>query len=176
MISDATGETLIAVGRAAAVQYVNHRAVEHIYPMIRSCEQLDKVIQKIALEPGIVLHTILDEALSKQLEQCCNEMGVPAVSVIEPVLTLFQSYLGEKTSRRASAQHVMNDEYFRRIEALNYTMDHDDGLLVEGLSEADVILVGVSRASKTQPASILPIVVLRPPIYRLSSGLSHHRN
>jgi len=153
MISDATGETLIAVGRAATAQYMGHRAIEHIYPMIRTREQLDEVLDKISQNPGIVLHTILNETLSQHIEEECNKIGVPAVSVIEPVLILFQSYLGEKTSRRVSAQHVMNDEYFRRIEALNYTMEHDDGLLVDDLSQAEVILVGVSRASKT-PTSI----------------------
>jgi len=153
MISDATGETLIAVGRAAAAQYSSHRAIEHIYPMIRDKRQFDEVLVKISQMPGIILHTILNEDLSLYIEEKCQQIGVPAVSVIEPVLTLFQSYLGEKASRRVSAQHVMNDEYFRRIEALNYTMDHDDGLSIENLSEAEVILVGVSRASKT-PTSI----------------------
>jgi len=153
MISDATGETLIAVGRAVAAQYVSHRAIEHIYPMIRTQEQLDEVLRKIEYEPGIVLHTILNEELGQKIEENCRQMGIPSVSAIEPVLTLFQTYLGEKTSRRASAQHVMNDDYFRRIEALNYTMEHDDGLALEGLAEAEVILVGVSRASKT-PTSI----------------------
>jgi len=153
MISDATGETLIAVGRAATVQYSGYRAIEHIYPMIRDKQQFDEVLVKIFDMPGIVLHTILDEDLSQYIEEKCQQIGVPAISVIEPVLTLFQSYLGEKASRRVSAQHVMNDEYFRRIEALNYTMEHDDGLSIESLSEAEVILVGVSRASKT-PTSI----------------------
>jgi len=177
MISDATGETLIAVGRAVAAQYVSHRAIEHIYPMIRTVEQLDEVLQKIASEPGIVLHTILNEELGKQIKTSCDKMGIPSVSAIEPVLTLFQTYLGEKTSRRVSAQHVMNDDYFRRIEALNYTMEHDDGLLVEGLVEAEVILVGVSRASKT-PTSIylanrgiktanIPLIVGLDPPYQL---------
>jgi len=181
MISDATGETLIAVGRAVAAQYVSHRAVEHIYPMIRTREQLDEVLRKIAHEPGIVLHTILNEELSRHIEENCNQIPVPSVSVIEPVLTLFQTYLGEKARRRASAQHVMDDEYFRRIEALNYSMDHDDGLMVEDLDQAEVILVGVSRASKT-PTSIylanrgiktanVPLIVgLDPPPQLIAAG------
>jgi len=181
MISDATGETLIAVGRAATAQYSGHRAIEHIYPMIRDERQFDEVLLKISQMPGIVLHTILDEDLSQYIEKKCQQIGVPAVSVIEPVLTLFQSYLGEKASRRVSAQHVMNDEYFQRIEALNYTMEHDDGLSIEGLSEAEVILVGVSRASKT-PTSIylanrgiktanVPLIVgLDPPPQLIEAG------
>jgi len=181
MISDATGETLIAVGRAVAVQYVGHRSIEHIYPMIRTKEQLDEVLRKIVSEPGIVLHTILDEELSKQIEENCRKIGVPSVSAIEPVLTLFQTYLGEKTSRRVSAQHVMNDDYFRRIEALNYTMEHDDGIALDELGEAEVILVGVSRASKT-PTSIylanrgvktanVPLIVgIEPPIQLIEAG------
>jgi len=181
MISDATGETLISVGRAVAVQYVRYRAIEHIYPMIRTKDQLEEVLRKIASEPGIVLHTILNEELSKQIAESCCEIGVPSVSAIEPVLALFQSYLGEKTRRRVSAQHVMNDDYFRRIEALNYTMEHDDGMALEGLIEAEVILVGVSRASKT-PTSIylanrgvktanVPLIVgIKPPIQLIEAG------
>src|SRR6185369_2646727 len=87
------------------------------------------------------------------LEKKCRELGLPCMSVLGPVLRLFQSYLGAETIHRAGAQHVLNAEYFQRIDALNYTMFHDDGQHVEGLEEADVVLIGVSRTSKT-PTSI----------------------
>ncbi len=153
LISDATGETLVAAGRAASAQYGNARAIEHIYPLIRTEKQLNKVLENIDAEPGIVLYTIVDKALAAIIDRSCAEMGVPSVSVLEPVLNTFQSYLGAPAHRRASAQHVLNADYFRHIDALNFTMEHDDGVLPPDIEEADVILVGISRTSKT-PTSI----------------------
>ncbi|GAB1580246.1 pyruvate, water dikinase regulatory protein [Phyllobacterium phragmitis] len=153
LISDATGETLLAAGRAAAAQYANARAIEHIYPLIRTEKQLRKVLDDIDAEPGIVLYTIVDQKLAAMIDESCAAMGVPSVSVLEPVLTTFQSYLGAPAHRRASAQHVLNADYFRRIDALNFTMEHDDGQLPLDMNEADVILIGISRTSKT-PTSI----------------------
>jgi regulator of PEP synthase PpsR (kinase-PPPase family) len=103
--------------------------------------------------PGIVLYTLLEEDLVRRLEGKCRELGLPCLSILGPVLQLFQSYLGAETTQRVGAQHVLNAEYFKRIDALNYTMLHDDGQHVEGLEDADVVLVGVSRTSKT-PTSI----------------------
>src|SRR5262249_21673339 len=115
--------------------------------------QLDRVLAEIDEAPGIVLYTLLEEDLVKRLEDHCRELGVPCLSILGPVLSLMQSYLGTETSHRVGAQHTLNAEYFRRIDALNYSMLHDDGQHVEGLEEADVVLVGVSRTSKT-PTSI----------------------
>lgn len=153
LISDSTGETLLAAGRAASAQYKDARAIEHIYPLIRTSRQIAKVIGEIDREPGIVLYTIVDQELAGQIDRCCAEMGLPCVSVLEPVLTVFQSYLGTPAGRRVGAQHVLDADYFRRIDALNFTMEHDDGQLPTDLEEADVILVGISRTSKT-PTSI----------------------
>lgn len=153
LVSDATGETLITVARAAAAQYANVQPVEHLYPMVRSKKQLDHALAEIAEAPGLVLYTLLEEDLIQSLEQKCRDLALPCMSVLGPVLRLFQSYLGAETIHRAGAQHVLNAEYFQRIDALNFTMFHDDGQHVEGLQEADVVLVGVSRTSKT-PTSI----------------------
>jgi regulator of PEP synthase PpsR (kinase-PPPase family) len=153
LVSDATGETLITVARAAAAQYANVSPVEHLYPMVRSRRQLDLALGEITESPGVVLYTLLDDELIAVLEAKCREIGAPCMSVLGPVLRLFQSYLNAETTHRAGAQHVLNAEYFQRIDALNYTMIHDDGQHVEGLNEADVVLVGVSRTSKT-PTSI----------------------
>lgn len=153
LISDSTGETLLAAGRAAAAQYSDARAIEHIYPLIRSERQLARVIEQIEAEPGIVLYTIVDEKLAAALDRHCAGLGVPYVSVLEPVLNVFQSYLGSRTGRRVGAQHVLDAQYFRRIDALNFTMDHDDGQSLEDIDEADIVLVGISRTSKT-PTSI----------------------
>jgi len=111
------------------------------------------VLVEIEQSPGIVLYTLLHDELMRRLEKHCRELGLPCLSILGPVLRLLQSYLGAETSHRIGAQHVLNAEYFKRIDALNYTMLHDDGQHIEGLEEADVVLVGVSRTSKT-PTSI----------------------
>ena len=153
LISDATGETLLAAGRAAAAQYKDARAIEHIYPLIRTEKQLRKVLEEIDEAPGIVLYTVVDQSLAAVIDARCAAMGLPCVSVLEPVLTVFQSYLGAPAGRRVGAQHVLDADYFRRIDALNFTMEHDDGQLPLNMEEADVVLIGISRTSKT-PTSI----------------------
>lgn len=153
LVSDSTGETLITVARAVAAQYANVTPVEHVYPLVRTQKQLDRVLTEIEENPGIVLFTLLDKDLIERLELKCRESNVPALSILGPVLALFQAYLGTTTSHRIGAQHTLNSEYFKRIDALNYTMVHDDGQHTEGLEQADVVLVGVSRTSKT-PTSI----------------------
>jgi regulator of PEP synthase PpsR (kinase-PPPase family) len=153
LVSDATGETLVTVARAAAAQYTKVQPVEHLYPAVRTQKQLERVLTAIDEEPGIVLYTLLEDDLVKRLEKHCKALSLPCLSILGPVLTLFRSYLGAETSHRVGAQHTLNAEYFRRIDALNYTMLHDDGQHLEGLEEADVVLVGVSRTSKT-PTSI----------------------
>jgi regulator of PEP synthase PpsR (kinase-PPPase family) len=153
MVSDSTGETLITVARAVAAQYANVTPVEHVYPLVRSQKQLDRVLAEIEEAPGIVLFTLLEEDLVSRLENKCKEINIPSLSIIGPVMQLFHAYLGAPTTGRVGAQHTLNADYFKRIDALNYTMMHDDGQHVEGLEEADVVLVGVSRTSKT-PTSI----------------------
>src|SRR5580698_3240354 len=153
LISDATGETLITVARAVAAQYAKVSPVEHVHPLVRTQKQLDRVLAEIEEAPGIVLYTLLEENLVARLEGKCRELGLPCLSILGPVLHLFQAYLGAETTHKVGAQHTLNAEYFRRIDALNYTMMHDDGQQATDLEEADVLLVGVSRTSKT-PTSI----------------------
>src|SRR5712692_1915085 len=153
LVSDATGETLTTVARAATAQYTKVLPVEHVYPLVRTQKQLDRVLAEIEQSPGIVLYTLLDDELMHRLENHCRELSLPCLSILGPVLALLHSYLGTETSHRVGAQHVLNADYFKRIDALNYTMLHDDGQHIEGLEEADVVLVGISRTSKT-PTSI----------------------
>jgi [pyruvate, water dikinase]-phosphate phosphotransferase / [pyruvate, water dikinase] kinase len=153
LVSDATGETLTTVARAAAAQYASVSPVEHMHPLVRTHKQLDRVLADIESAPGIVLYTLLDRELTSRLEKTCRDLGLPCLSILGPVLSLFQSYLGGESKHRVGAQHTLNAEYFRRIDALNYTMLHDDGQHAEDLEQADVVLVGVSRTSKT-PTSI----------------------
>jgi regulator of PEP synthase PpsR (kinase-PPPase family) len=185
LVSDATGETLIAASRAAAAQYQGVASIEHVYPLVRTHSQLDRVIAEIENAPGIVLFTLVDAELSRRLEASCEASGSPCLSVLSPILTLFQSYLGTASTPRAGAQHMLNADYFRRIDALNFTMMHDDGQLSENLEQADVVLLGVSRTSKT-PTSIylanrglktanvplVPNVPLPEPVERLRNPLA----
>jgi regulator of PEP synthase PpsR (kinase-PPPase family) len=153
LVSDSTGETLTTVAHAAAAQYANISPIEHVYPLIRTPKQLDRVLAEIDEAPGIVLYTLLDEQLIERLERKCTELSLPCRSILGPVLRVFQSYLGASSTPRVGAQHTLNAEYFKRIDALNYTMLHDDGQHIDDLEQADVVLVGVSRTSKT-PTSI----------------------
>ncbi|MCC6383477.1 MAG: kinase/pyrophosphorylase, partial [Dehalococcoidia bacterium] len=120
---------------------------------VRSPKQLERVIAEIEASPGIVLYTLLEPELTARLEAKCQEFGVPCLSVLGPVLRLLQAYLGAETTQRVGAQHTLNADYFRRIDALNYTMLHDDGQHPDDLENAEIVLIGVSRTSKT-PTSI----------------------
>jgi regulator of PEP synthase PpsR (kinase-PPPase family) len=153
LVSDSTGETLITVARAVVAQYEGVAAIEHVYPLVRSTTQLERVIHEIETAPGIVLYTLVEQELSSRLEEVCRATGSPYLSVLEPVHALLSSYLGTHSTARPGAQHMLNAEYFKRIDAMNFTLMHDDGHLPHDLDEADVILVGVSRTSKT-PTSV----------------------
>ena len=153
LVSDATGETLNAVARAAAAQYSDHRPVEHIYALVRTAKQLHRVLSEVEQQPGVVLFTIIDPAIRRQLEAKCAELSIPCISILDPVIASLGHYLNARHQPQVGRQHVMNEEYFKRIDALNYTMAHDDGQHPEGLDHAEVVLVGISRTSKT-PTSI----------------------
>ena len=124
-----------------------------MHPLVRTSKQLDRILVDVEECPGIVLYTLLEEDLVQRLESKCRELGLPCLSILGPVLHLFQAYLGAESTHKVGAQHTLNADYFRRIDALNYTMLHDDGQQTDDLEEADVVLVGVSRTSKT-PTSI----------------------
>jgi regulator of PEP synthase PpsR (kinase-PPPase family) len=153
LVSDATGETLTTIAKAAAVQYGQVRAIEHVYPLIRSHRQLDRVLQEIDSAPGIVLYTLVNSELGDRLEEHCKEQKVPCLPVLQPIMNVFESYLGAPQTPIVAGQHVLDADYFRRIDALNFTMNHDDGKLPDNLDDADIIVMGISRTSKT-PTSI----------------------
>jgi regulator of PEP synthase PpsR (kinase-PPPase family) len=153
LVSDATGETLTIMAKAAAVQYGQIRAIEHVHPLVRTERQLNRVLQEIESAPGIVLYTIVNRDLTSLLESRCRELGVPSLHVLEPIMKVFESYLGAPQTPIVAGQHVLDADYFRRIDALNFSMAHDDGHLPGDLNEADIIILGISRTSKT-PTSI----------------------
>jgi regulator of PEP synthase PpsR (kinase-PPPase family) len=149
LVSDATGETLNAVARATTVQFEHAHIVYHRWSLIRSRFQVHRVLEGIEADPGPVLSTLVDRALRTDLETTCIRLNVPVVNVLDPVLNLLQEHIGEQASARPGRQYVLNADYFRRIDAMHYVLAHDDGQSQPGLAEADVVLVGVSRSSKT---------------------------
>ena len=153
LISDSTGETLNMVARAAAAYYADYHAIEHIYALVRTPQQLERVFAEIERHPGIVLFTLADGALRSRLEDGCSKFAIPYISILDPVISSLESFLNAKSRPHIGGQHALNAEYFRRIDALNYSLLHDDGQHPDDLESADVVLVGVSRSSKT-PTSI----------------------
>lgn len=166
LVSDATGETLITVARAASAQYPSVTVVEHLHAMTRAPKQVERILADIEREPRIVLFTLVDRPIADPLEAGCREIAVPCFSVLGPVLQLFQSHLGASSEGRAGAQHALDGEHFRRIEALTFAMMHDDGQLPEDLDLAEVVILGVSRTRRRRPASISPIEASARPISR----------
>jgi regulator of PEP synthase PpsR (kinase-PPPase family) len=153
LVSDSTGETLNALAKAAAARFEGILPIEHIYVLIRSEKQLERALVEIESFPGIVLHTMVDMELRTALEARCRELDMPAIGVLDPLVVAFSRHLGASVSKRVGAQHNLDSEYFERIEALNYAIAHDDGAAADRVKNADVVLVGVSRTSKT-PTSI----------------------
>ncbi len=153
LISDATGETLSTVAKAAAAQYADFRPIAHIYALVRTPTQLNRALREIEEQPGIVLFTLINDDMRRQLEKQCEAIGIPCLSILDPVISMLSQYLNTASRPQVAGQHALNSDYFRRIDALNFTMAHDDGQDLEDLEKSDIILVGVSRTSKT-PTSI----------------------
>ncbi len=153
LVSDSTGETLESVAKAGLSQFEHAEAIKHFWPMIRSERQIDRIVDEIIHRPGLVLFTLVNELIRDRLQSRCSALGIPAISVLDPVLEAFGQFTGEQARGLPGRQHQMDAAYFRRIDAVHFTMAHDDGVAAENINEADIILVGVSRSSKT-PTSI----------------------
>jgi regulator of PEP synthase PpsR (kinase-PPPase family) len=149
LVSDSTGETVHSVARACLVQFEEAEAVEHIWAMVRTKMQMERVIHGIEANPGVVLFTLVDEGLRGVLQEGCRKLQVPAIPVLDPVLGVLASKLGRKSRGLPGQQHLLDSDYFHRIDAMTFALAHDDGQSAWGLNDADVVLVGVSRTSKT---------------------------
>jgi len=149
LVSDATGETINSVARACLVQFEGIEPAEHTWSLIRTSGQMDKVMTGIRDHPGIVLFTIVNRDLREQLVEGCRKLQVPCIAVLDPVLVALANYLGQQASGLPGRQHELDAEYFARIDAMTFALAHDDGQSARNYEEADVILVGVSRTSKT---------------------------
>jgi len=149
LVSDSTGETLNALARAVCARFTNVLPIEHIYALVRSARQLERALEEIANAPGVVLHTIIDPALRGDLEAGCQRMDMPCIAALDPLVSALSRYLGAPLSTQVGAQYALDADYFNRMDALNYALAHDDGQGGQDLERADVVLVGVSRTSKT---------------------------
>lgn len=153
LVSDSTGETTQGVVRACLAQFKGVQVVQHLWPMIRNARELKTVLSGIRENPGAVLFTLVNENTRQALQQECVTHNLPCISVIDPVIEGLGQYFHQEKSGRPGGQHMLDAEYFNRIEALNFVMGHDDGQSTWTLDDADIVLVGVSRTSKT-PTSI----------------------
>ncbi len=149
LVSDSTGETLVGLMKASTAQFRNATALEHIHALVRSEANLEEVLRKIQDKPGVVLYTVVNKDRRDRLEAFCSDNNIPAISVLDPTLAMLGRYLGASMISEVGAQRTLDAEYYNRIEALDYAMAHDDGQNVQGLRKADIILLGVSRTSKT---------------------------
>lgn len=149
LISDATGTTLQGLSSAVLAQFDNIHPVERFWPMVRSEAQLQRALDDLREEPGPVFFTVMDKKLRKMLEEACQELGVPCMPVLDPMLRGMSAYLGQKARGVPGLQHTLDEAYFKRMDAVDFALNYDDGQDLDGIEEADVILVGVSRTSKT---------------------------
>ena len=149
LISDASGETISALTRACLVQFDDIPKTEHHWSMIRTKRQMRQVLKAIEEQPGMVLFTLVNALTREILEQGCADIRVPCVSVMDPVMAALAKYLGLKSMGRPGQQHQLDAVYFARIEAMDFALAADDGQRVRDYSRADVVVVGVSRTSKT---------------------------
>ena len=149
LVSDSTGETLKAVSSAAAAQFSELEYQQKTYPMVRTVTQLERVFKNIKEEKGVVFCTLVEEEVRQKLEQFCKKENILYLPVMENIVSVLEEYTGFEAINKPGGQHILNDDYFKRIEAINYTLEHDDGQGQLNLENADVIVVGVSRTSKT---------------------------
>lgn len=149
LVSDATGETINSVARACVIQFDQVRPIEHFWNLVRTSHQLDLVLEGIGANPGLVMFTLVDAALRRRLQEFCREQQVPCIPVLDPLINALAVYLGRESQSQPGKQHALDAEYFGRMAAMEYTLAHDDGQSSWDLHEADVILLGVSRTSKT---------------------------
>jgi len=182
LVSDSTGETLEMIAKAALAQFDTPEVVHHFWPMVRSRQHLDRIVPSLVDSPGLVLFTLVNPDTRARLEEHCRQIGLPAVPVLDSVTAALEVQLGEEAHGRPGRQHLMDEAYFGRVDAIHYTIAHDDGIGWEDWEEADIVLAGVSRSSKT-PTSIylanrgykvanIPLVIESPPP-KVLFGLRH---
>jgi hypothetical protein len=149
LVSDASGETVSSVARACLVQFDTVEPIRHLWWLVRTQGQVDRVIEGIEAYPGVVLVTLMDGAVRARIEEACRRLKVPYIPVLDPVMAALAGYLKADFGAQPGRQHALDAAYFQRIDAMQFTLSHDDGQMLHDLDNADVVLVGVSRTSKT---------------------------
>jgi len=149
LVSDATGETCLMIARAAVSQFEGVEPVEHLWSLVRTETQLKRILANIKANPGVVMYTLVDNKLREALHEACRLYDVPCIPLLDMVIVALSGFLGVESRNRPGVQHVMDDQYLKRIEAMNYALAHDDGQSAATLNDADIVIVGVSRTSKT---------------------------
>jgi len=149
LVSDSTGETVQSVARACLVQFDDVEPVEHLWNMVRNENQMEMVLEDIEEHRGFVLYTLVNPELRSKLQSACRRLQIPCVSVLQPIMAAFGGYLKSEIHAHPGRQHALDSGYYARIAAMDYAMTHDDGQATWNLDEADVVIVGVSRTSKT---------------------------
>lgn len=173
LLSDSTGETLEMVAKAALAQFDDEDVIRHFWPMVRSLQHLDRIMEELAANPGLVLFTLANDDTRRRLEERCRALGLPHVAPLDAVTNLLADGLGQRVQGKVGRQYVLDEAYFARVDAIQFTIAHDDGMQWENWEQADILLAGVSRSSKT-PTSIyianrgykvanIPLVVESPP-------------
>jgi regulator of PEP synthase PpsR (kinase-PPPase family) len=156
LISDSTGETVSSVSRAALAQFEGVEVEEHTWSLVRTRGQVDKVLESVRKTGGFVMYTMADKNLRHHIKKSCQSMNIPCVSVLSKVITGLSDFLHIKTTaHQPGKQHELDEEYFARVEAINFALAHDDGQSVWDLEEADVLLIGASRTSKSPTSMYL---------------------
>jgi hypothetical protein len=153
LLSDSTGETLELIAKACLAQFEGVDVRRHLWPMVRSEGHLDRVLDDIERRPGLVLYTLVNSNIRRELEQKTRRRGIHAVSALDPVVHALSAALGQQATARPGRQHALDAAYFARVDAIQFSIAHDDGMNWENWEEADIVLAGVSRTSKT-PTSI----------------------
>lgn len=149
LVSDSTGETVSSVSRAALAQFDDVEPQEHIWSLVRTKGQLEKVIAGLEEHPGAVMYTLVSKELRTMLRKACAVRKLPCIPILGPVIRELSLYLNAEATERPGFQHELSEEYFDRVEAINFMLAHDDGQGHWELEESDIVLVGVSRTSKS---------------------------
>ncbi len=173
LLSDSTGETLEMIAKAALAQFEGSDVVRHFWPMVRSRQHLERIVEEFKARPGLVLYTLVNADIREQLEERCRALGLKHVDALDAITAALEERLDQQARGRPGRQHAMDEAYFARVDAIQFTIAHDDGVGWENWEESDIVLAGVSRTSKT-PTSIylanrgfktanIPLVVESPP-------------
>ncbi len=171
LVSDATGQTLQGLADACLAQFENIHPTERFWPLVRSGKQLERVIKDIQDHPGPVFFTLVDNDLRKELQKACKSLNLPCINVLEPIMVGLAQHTGQAARGVPGLQHALDQEYFDRIDAIDFALSFDDGQSFEGIEDADVILVGVSRTSKTPTCIYLARMGIKAANIPLAPGI-----